>query len=122
MTKETIVDNCRRLLSFMKTKQVDLPIRDEELNPMGLLHWYARCLDVNGCYKAGTSILFIKDKEEFKELKDHAALNFENFLERHIADVKEEMKKFLPNMDFEVFDIPKFTFDWNGYHWEVENR
>jgi hypothetical protein len=122
MTKETIIENCHRLLCFMKTKQVNLTVKDDELNSMGLLRWYERCLDVNGCHNAGTSILFIKDKDEFKELKNYASLNFDNYLERHISDVKKALKKKLPDMDFEVFDIPKFTFDWNGYHWEVENR
>lgn len=101
MTIETIVQNCRRLLSFMKEYN-DLTLTKEGVfNCSDLLYSYGKILD---SYNLKEGVLLIENKSDFNELKDHASINSDSF------------------KDLSEGDIEKFNFKWMGFNWKVENR
>ena len=119
MTKQTILQNCHRLQKFLEQPEINLPISDDSLTLISLLHWYSIILDINGCWNKGTSILFIKDKEEYEEIKYYAKLNFaESFKERGNAIIPDNIKELFPK----IVSHPRISFEYNGYYWEVENN
>jgi len=120
MTKETIFENCQRLLTFLKDEKNIPIITDNILPPIELLNHYELILDVNGCPSKGLSVLYIKDKKEFEELKTVASeIGVETFKEYN-----KQMDILDTNYSQILSEIyhPKFSFLHNGYYWEVENR
>ena len=120
MKKETILENCQRILSFKKRSGGIPIITDESLPAIELLNNYEAILDVNGCPSRGVSVLYIKDEKEFEELKIVAS-------EVDVETFKEHNNE-MGGLDIESLGIPpdmyikKFSFLYNGYYWEVENR
>lgn len=116
MQKETILENCQRLLTFLKD-EINNPIITNDILPaIELLNHYEVILDVNGCQSKGLSVLYIKDKKEFEELKIVASeIGVETFKEHNNqGDILSQiLSKIYP---------PKFSFLYNGYYWSVENR
>lgn len=94
---------------------------EKELSTADLLHWYSRCLDVNGCPLSGTSLILLKDKNEYNEALKHCSMNFaDSFIDKVECEVPEILKQqFGEKMP--VFPA-RFRFDYNGYKWEVINK
>lgn len=124
MTKETILENCQRVLFFLKNKPDEMEeVKNDDLNPLGLLKHYGLILDINGCFRNGASILYLPNKEEFEEFRNYAALNFkDSFKERNNQEEYNKLLEHIPNGDFGVISPSKFMFEYDGYYWEVENK
>jgi hypothetical protein len=100
MTKELIIENCRRLIDFYKcnTNVYDLRF---ELTFKGLLDVYGWILDYNGAPVRNLSRLYLTD-EAFNEM---------------ISEVYQ--------MDIIVDRLYMTTsccFLYNGYYWEIINQ
>lgn len=122
MKKETIIDNCQRLLNFFKNKSIDLQIKNSQLNPNGLLDIYSRLLDVSGCNSTGNSILFIPDKDEFMYFQEQAA-KLDGFVVANNIKLTADFHKLHPELiDAIIVNPPTFKFERNGYYWTVINK
>lgn len=124
MTKETILENCQRIMSFYgETANVMGWITEStaEFNTTDLLKWYSRCLDVNGCPSSGVSLILLKDKGEYNEALNHCRLNFsDSFTDRVDSEVPEILKQ---QFGEKVPTFPaRFYFKHNGYNWEIINK
>ena len=131
MTKETIIENCERLHAFyMGVLPVVAPIEEEaarlgrSLSGMDLIYWYSRFLDVHGCPKSGLSVLFVKNKVEFEEVKELAVFNqWDGYKEKTEDDILEPAKQFFKNNpSARPLIYPEISFNHLGYDWRVINK
>jgi hypothetical protein len=110
MTRDAIIENCRRLLSFFKDgdKYGDHQLilqnlkHKEDISCSGLLRSYARILDCYGSPPSLMATLYLS-KEDYIEFVEYAMgmKNFTKIQWPHVTAV---------------------TFDVDGYRWIVENK
>lgn len=123
MTKETIIDNCNRLMAFYKQKPISGHQINETPSCQDLIVWHGRCLDINGAPRMNLSVLYIPIKEEFEEFKSYCKDGFgEGFVEHNSRPVSDEVKKEVEKIGGAIMPIPYFHFKHDGYYWEVLNR
>lgn len=100
-TEEAIIDNCKRLLAFLK-EQSPFSIMDKitEYSPSGLIDLYSRILDINGAPVSGWSILYLTGNDY-------------NEMEYYCRNRCDGYKAHSPKM---------FFFSALGYNWTVINK
>lgn len=130
MKRETILENCQRLIDFIGKKSINLPIKEDELNAAGIVKWYSRILDIEGMPASGVSLLIFKNKDEFDELMEYAKLKCsETFtpvkkMDEAIGNFKENHPE-LANIGAEILSSRNcnvFRFQDMGYNWEAEYK
>jgi hypothetical protein len=101
-SEEAIIDNCNRLLAFLKAPS-PFSIMDKisEYSPAGLIDLYSRILDINGAPVSGWSFLYLTG-QDYKEMEYHCMTRCEDY-KQHNA---EKM----------------FYFSALGYNWTVINK
>jgi len=103
MTRETIIENCRRLLAFFKSN--DLYTDNSftgEISCSGLLKAYARILDYAGAPASFMSRLYLTGIEYEEFVKYAESLNTYKVVSWP--------------------DVTAITFDYDGYKWVVEKK
>lgn len=103
MTRDVLIENCRRVLSFFKDndKYADYTLA-KEVSDIGLLKTYACILDWNGAPRSYMSRLYLPDK------------HYEEFV---------EFAKGLDNYKEVVWpERIAISFDFDGYNWIVEKK
>ena len=107
MTKESIIKNLKRLISFYENDDYLSGIKFIE-TPSGLLDTYSRILDVNGAPRSGLSILYLfgNDFSEMKTWAEKEAEDFKFFDSNRVG-----------------FILPQyFSFSYSGYYWVVYQK
>ena len=105
MNRDTIITNCRRLISFFKDndKYADHTlVPKNDLSPEGLLKTFGRLLDLYGAPASYMSRLYLR------------GIEYDEFVK--YAETLE---------DYKVVswpDIVAISFKCHGYHWIVENK
>lgn len=121
MTKETIIENCQRLLSFLKINTNDLIIDD--ISPKGFLDCYSKLLDINGCENKGHSIFFIPNWDEFKEFREYVSNEYKGSFNNIIENT--ELKIIVDDSIGKEYILKAyaiFSFQYDGFYWDVTNK
>jgi hypothetical protein len=110
MTRDAIIENCRRLLSFFKDEDKygdhQLILQDlnhkEAISCSGLLRSYGKILDYYGAPSSYMARLYLSD-EDYSEFAEYAQTT-KNF---------SELRR---------LRVTAISFSIDGYHWIVENK
>ena len=116
MDKQTILDNCKRVMIFFKLPDVvEMNISDNPTT-IDLLQWYGRVLDVVGAEPRGVSLIYLPNENEYQEVREHCRLNFadtfNDFIDNYIDHLPSGVMK---------YKSKRITFQYYGYYWTIIN-